>query len=256
MERHTVSKLIGSPPGFVGYDDETQLCDKIRRNPYSLILFDEIEKAHPDVFNLMLQILEDGILTDSKGRTVSFKNALIIMTSNVGASGIEKTLAGGGQGFGFSGLDDEDEADKASYTRLKSVVTDNLKNSFKPEFINRLDEVIVFRSLTIKEIKEIAELEFKKVFKRVEQSGIAIELTERFKKKVVDEGFDPKFGARPIRRAIMRLMEDELSSSFLSQPPTEGEIIILDLDEDGKVLVKRDINEAAGKVIDSEIISR
>merc|ERR1719265_1826334 len=181
MERHTVSKLIGSPPGYVGYDDETQLCDRIRRNPYSLVLFDEIEKAHPDVFNLMLQILEDGQLTDSKGRKVSFKNALIIMTSNVGAQSIEKNLAGGG-GFGFSGLDDEDDADRSSYQRLKSVVMDNLKNNFKPEFINRVDEVIVFRSLKLEEIRQIAELEFKKVFKRLDDQNIVIELTERFKK--------------------------------------------------------------------------
>mmetsp|Transcript_118485 Transcript_118485/g.209435 ORF Transcript_118485/g.209435 Transcript_118485/m.209435 type:complete len:205 (-) Transcript_118485:126-740(-) len=199
----------------------------------------------------MLQILEDGMLTDSKGRTVSFKNALIIMTSNVGAQGIEKTIAGGG-GFGFSGLDDEDDAEKASYDRLKSVVTDNLKNSFKPEFINRLDEVIVFRSLTLKEISQITDLEFQKVFKRVEDQGIAIEVTERFKNKVVDEGFDPKFGARPIRRAISRMMEDELSSSFLLNPPVEGEIIILDLDDNDKVIVKRDVSGITSKAIDVE----
>merc|ERR1712139_755812 len=137
MERHTVSKLIGSPPGYVGYDEESQLTDGIRRKPYSLVLFDEVEKAHPDIFNLMLQILEDGRLTDSKGRLVSFRNALIIMTSNVGAKAIEKSLLGGGD-IGF-GLDDGD-AGKTSYQRLKTLVSDELKNSFRPEFLNRLDE--------------------------------------------------------------------------------------------------------------------
>mmetsp|Transcript_38465 Transcript_38465/g.71400 ORF Transcript_38465/g.71400 Transcript_38465/m.71400 type:complete len:779 (+) Transcript_38465:81-2417(+) len=237
MERHTVSKLIGSPPGYVGYNDESQLCDKIRRNPYSLILFDEIEKAHPDVFNLMLQILEDGILTDSKGRTVSFKNALIVMTSNVGAQGIQKTIAGGG-GFGFQASDED--AEKVSYDRLKSTVMEQLKNNFKPEFINRLDETIVFQPLTKKEIEQIAELEFAKVGKRIAGQGITLEMTEAFKKKVVEEGFDPTFGARPLRRAIGKWLEDELAGEFLSKPIVEGEIAIIDLDSDGKVVVLRD----------------
>ena len=157
MERHTVSKLIGSPPGYIGYDEESQLTDGVRRRPYSLVLFDEVEKAHPDVFNLCLQILEDGRLTDSKGRTVSFKNTLIIMTSNVGAKSIEKGLLGGG-GLGFSGL--EDDVDTSSYQRLKTVVHDELKNFFRPEFLNRLDEIIVFKSLNKQEVAQIAELEF------------------------------------------------------------------------------------------------
>mmetsp|Transcript_152688 Transcript_152688/g.284424 ORF Transcript_152688/g.284424 Transcript_152688/m.284424 type:complete len:849 (-) Transcript_152688:159-2705(-) len=235
--RHTVAKLIGSPPGYVGYDDESQLCDRIRRNPYSLVLFDEIEKAHPDVFNIMLQILEDGMLTDSKGRTVSFKNALIIMTSNVGAQGIQKTIAGGG-GFGFQASDED--AEKVSYDRLKSTVMEQLKNNFKPEFINRLDETIVFQPLTKKEIEQIAELEFAKVGKRIAGQGITLEMTEAFKKKVVEEGFDPTFGARPLRRAIGKWLEDELAGEFLSKPIVEGEIAIIDLDSDGKVVVLRD----------------
>mmetsp|Transcript_62048 Transcript_62048/g.114309 ORF Transcript_62048/g.114309 Transcript_62048/m.114309 type:complete len:605 (+) Transcript_62048:3-1817(+) len=237
MERHTVSKLIGSPPGYVGYNDESQLCDRIRRNPYSLVLFDEIEKAHPDVFNIMLQILEDGMLTDSKGRTVSFKNALIIMTSNVGAQGIQKTIAGGG-GFGFQAPDEDQE--KVSYDKLKSTVMDQLKNNFKPEFINRLDETIVFQPLTRQELAQVAELEFQKVCKRISKQGIVLEMTEAFKEKVVDEGFDPTFGARPLRRAIGKWLEDELAGSFLAKPTVEGEIAIIDLDDDGKVVVLRD----------------
>jgi len=238
MERHTVSKLIGSPPGYVGYDEESQLTDGIRRKPYSLVLFDEVEKAHPDVFNLCLQILEDGRLTDSKGRVVSFKNALIIMTSNVGSKVIEKGILGGG-GIGFSGMEDIEDAEKSSYARLKSQVHDELKNFFRPEFLNRLDEIIVFKSLSKSEVTEIAELEFRKTFKRCLEKGLTLSLTDRFKTKVVDEGFNPAYGARPLRRAIMRLLEDELAESFLRQPVVEGEFVICDLDGDGQTLVLR-----------------
>jgi len=238
MERHTVSKLIGSPPGYVGYDEESQLTDGIRRKPYSLVLFDEVEKAHPDVFNLMLQILEDGRLTDSKGRVVSFKNALIIMTSNVGSKVIEKGIGGGG-GIGFAGLEDELDAEASSYKRLKALVHDELKNFFKPEFLNRLDEIIVFKSLTKPEVALIAELEFKKTFGRTAERGIELTMTDRFKKKVIDEGFNPIYGARPLRRAIMRLVEDELAESFLKEPTVEGELILLDTNQDGNVSVLR-----------------
>jgi len=238
MERHTVSKLIGSPPGYVGYDEESQLTDGIRRRPYSLVLFDEVEKAHPDVFNLMLQILEDGHLTDSKGRIVSFKNALIIMTSNIGSKVIEKGIMGGG-GLGFSGLDDPNDAEASSYKRLKADVQEELKNFFRPEFLNRLDEIIVFKSLSKPEICEIAELEFRKVFKLCEEKGMTLSLTERFKTKVVEDGYNPVYGARPLRRAITRLLEDTLAESFLNKPVTEGEYTIVDLDDDGEVMVLR-----------------
>lgn len=240
MERHTVSKLIGSPPGYVGYDEESQLTDGIRRKPYSLVLFDEVEKAHPDVFNLMLQILEDGRLTDSKGRVVSFKNALIIMTSNVGAKAIEKGISGSSfQGIGFSGMEDGLDAEASSYKRLKTLVFDELKNFFKPEFLNRLDEIIVFKSLTKPEVSLIADLEFKKTFKRTVERGIHLRMTEKFKTKVVDEGFNPVYGARPLRRAINRLVEDELAESFLKEPTREGEHILMDVDGDGQVKIVR-----------------
>jgi len=238
MERHTVSKLIGSPPGYVGYDEESQLTDRIRRRPYSLVLFDEVEKAHPDIYNLMLQILEDGHLTDSKGRKVSFKNALIIMTSNVGSKVVEKSVSGAG-GLGFSGMDAENDAEASNYKRLKEQVNEELKNFFRPEFLNRLDELIVFRSLTKVEVGQIAELEFRKTFKLCLDKGLTLSLTDRFKKKVVDEGFNPAYGARPLRRAITRLLEDELAESFLNTPVKEGEFSIIDLDEDGKTVVLR-----------------
>mmetsp|Transcript_1336 Transcript_1336/g.2896 ORF Transcript_1336/g.2896 Transcript_1336/m.2896 type:complete len:1115 (+) Transcript_1336:85-3429(+) len=238
MERHTVSKLIGSPPGYVGYDEESQLTDGIRRRPYSLVLFDEVEKAHPDVFNLMLQILEDGRLTDSKGRVVSFKNAVVIMTSNVGSKVIEKGILGGGN-LGFGGMDDESAEERASYSRLKENVNEELKNFFKPEFLNRLDEVIVFRSLNRDEVGEIAELEFRKTFERLSERGVKLALTEKFKAKVLEDGFNPIYGARPLRRAITKLLEDELAESFLLQPTVEGECIIVDLNDESEVVILR-----------------
>ena len=229
MERHTVSKLIGSPPGYVGYNEGGQLTEAVRRRPYTVILFDEIEKAHPDVFNLLLQILEDGRLTDSKGRTVDFKNTLIIMTSNIGSKVIEK--GGGGLGFDFA----EDQADSA-YTRIRSLVNEELKQYFRPEFLNRLDEIIVFRQLKIEEIREIAELMLNEVFKRLKEKNITLTVTERFKDLLVREGYNQSYGARPLRRAIMRLLEDSLSEEILTGKVRDGASVIVDVDDDGKVI--------------------
>eukprot|EP00205_Picochlorum_sp_RCC944_P005809 CAMPEP_0182613474 /NCGR_PEP_ID=MMETSP1330-20130603/25658_1 /TAXON_ID=464278 /ORGANISM="Picochlorum sp., Strain RCC944" /LENGTH=918 /DNA_ID=CAMNT_0024833183 /DNA_START=124 /DNA_END=2878 /DNA_ORIENTATION=- len=231
MERHTVSKLIGSPPGYVGYNEGGQLTEAVRRRPYTVVLFDEIEKAHPDVFNMMLQILEDGRLTDSKGRTVDFKNVLLIMTSNVGSSVIEK----GGMQLGFQ-LPTED-ADETSYNRIKTLVNEELKQYFRPEFLNRLDEIIVFRQLTKSEVKEIADIMLKDVFSRTEEKGITLDVTERFKDRLVDEGFNPAYGARPLRRAIMRLMEDGLAEKMLAGDIREGDSVIMDVDPEGNITV-------------------
>eukprot|EP00955_Chlamydomonas_euryale_P078648 363187-Chlamydomonas_euryale.AAC.1 len=234
MERHTVSKLIGSPPGYVGYSEGGQLTEAVRRRPYTVVLFDEIEKAHPDVFNMMLQILEDGRLTDSKGRTVDFKNVLIVMTSNVGA----KVIEGGGRNFGFFlRPDDEDSEQDMSYARIKNLVGEELKAYFRPEFLNRLDEIIVFRQLTKKEVKQIADIFLKGVFKRAEEKGIKIEVTEKFKDRLVDDGFNPAYGARPLRRAIMRLIEDCLSERILTGEIKEGDTVIMDVDPDGAIAV-------------------
>ena len=230
MERHTVSKLIGSPPGYVGYSEGGQLTEAVRRRPYTLVLFDEIEKAHPDVFNMMLQILEDGRLTDSKGRVIDFKNTLIIMTSNVGASAIEK----GGGGLGFQ-LDDN--AEDQSYNRIKSLVMEDLKNYFRPEFLNRLDEIIVFRQLNKQEVREIAYIMLENVFKRLKEKDIVLECTERFKDRLVDEGFSPAYGARPLRRAIMRLLEDNLSEKMLTGEISEGSSCIMDVNAEGEITV-------------------
>ncbi|KAK6147977.1 hypothetical protein DH2020_018889 [Rehmannia glutinosa] len=230
MERHTVSKLIGSPPGYVGYTEGGQLTEAVRRRPYTVVLFDEIEKAHPDVFNMMLQILEDGRLTDSKGRTVDFKNTLLIMTSNVGSSVIEK----GGRRIGFDL--DYDEKD-SSYNRIKSLVTEELKQYFRPEFLNRLDEMIVFRQLTKLEVKEIADIMLKEVFERLKTKEIELQVTERFRDRVVDEGYNPSYGARPLRRAIMRLLEDSMAEKMLARDIKEGDSVIVDVDSDGNVIV-------------------
>ena len=230
MERHTVSKLIGSPPGYVGYSEGGQLTEAVRRRPYTVVLFDEIEKGHPDVFNLLLQILEDGRLTDSKGRTVDFKNTLLILTSNVGSKVIEK--GGGGLGFELS-----ENASDTHYNRIKSLVNEELKQYFRPEFLNRLDEIIVFRQLTKDEVGEIAEIMLKEVFTRISEKGIQLEVTARFKSHLIDEGYNPIYGARPLRRAVMRLLEDTLSEEFLSEKIKEGDTAVVDVDSDGKVQV-------------------
>ena len=230
MERHTVSKLVGSPPGFVGYDEGGQLTEAVRRRPYTVVLFDEIEKAHPDVFNIMLQVLEDGRLTDSKGRVVDFKNTLIIMTSNIGSKVIEK----GGGGLGFEFAEDEEEA---QYNRIRNLVNEELKQYFRPEFLNRLDEIIVFRQLTKDEMKEIAEIMLREVFSRLGDREITLTVSDKFKDHLVEQGFDPSYGARPLRRAIMRLLEDVLAEALLAGQIQDGENVYVDLDENREVKV-------------------
>ena len=231
MERHTVSKLIGSPPGYVGFNEGGQLTEAVRRRPYTVVLFDEVEKAHPDVFNLLLQLLEDGRLTDSKGRTVDFKNTLLIMTSNIGSKVIEK--GGGGLGFEFSG----DSVEDSQYNRIKSLVNEELKQYFRPEFLNRLDEIIVFRQLSKNEVKEIAEIMLQEVFSRLQDKGIKLSVTDSFKERLVEEGYNPSYGARPLRRAVMRLLEDSLAEEVLSGRIKDGDMALVDIDENKKVTI-------------------
>jgi ATP-dependent Clp protease ATP-binding subunit ClpC len=239
MERHTVSKLIGSPPGYVGFNEGGQLTEAVRRRPYTVVLFDEIEKAHPDVFNLLLQLLEDGRLTDSKGRTVDFKNTLIIMTSNIGSKVIEK--GGGGLGFEFSG----GAAEETNYNRIRSLVNEELKQYFRPEFLNRLDEIIVFRQLTRDEVKEIAEIMLKEVFGRMQEKGITLSVTETFKERLVEEGYNPSYGARPLRRAVMRLLEDSLAEEFLSGRISDGDSALVDVNEEKQVVIRKQLSAPA-----------
>ncbi|MBV8887589.1 MAG: ATP-dependent Clp protease ATP-binding subunit [Chroococcidiopsidaceae cyanobacterium CP_BM_RX_35] len=232
MERHTVSKLIGSPPGYVGYDEGGQLTEAVRRKPYTVVLFDEIEKAHPDVFNLLLQLLDDGRLTDAQGRTVDFKNTLLIMTSNIGSRVIEK--GGGGLGFTFA----ENQSD-SQYNYVRSLVNEELKQYFRPEFLNRLDEIIVFRQLTKDEVKQIADIMLREVAERLTEQGITLEVTERFKDRVVEEGYSSSYGARPLRRAIMRLLEDAIAETILSGRIKDGDTAVVDVNNDGEVWVEQ-----------------
>jgi ATP-dependent Clp protease ATP-binding subunit ClpC len=201
MERHSVAKLIGSPAGYIGYGDENQLTDRVRRNPYSLVLFDEVEKAHPDVLNLMLQMMEDGCLTDASGRSVTFRNTLIVLTSNVDGRASE------------------------------------LGKAFSSEFLNRLDDVIPFAPLCRNDVARIAELELAKTLALVKEKGVTVTLSQAFKDEVVKQGYDATYGARPLRRAVAKLLDDELANSFLSQSFAEGDLIHVDLDSDLRVVV-------------------
>ena len=216
MEKHTVSKLIGSPPGYVGYGDGGQLTEAVRRKPYSVVLFDEIEKAHPDVFNIMLQMLDDGHLTDSRGRRVSFKNTIIIMTSNVGA---QKMLGDSSIGFFAS---TEKKAEEDSYNRMKDTVLDEMKRVFKPEFMNRLDDIVIFRHLNRDDMRRIVEIMIKDLEKRLKEHGMTIQLTDEVKDKVSVEGYKKAFGARPMKRSIQKLLEDEISDELINERLVPG----------------------------------
>ena len=218
MEGHSVSKLIGSPPGYVGYDEGGQLTEKIRRNPYSVILFDEIEKAHPDVMNMLLQILDDGRLTDAQGRTVNFKNTVIIMTSNIGARLITDKKS-----LGFAG-NNETEEDKKEYENIKKDVMSELKKQFRPEFINRIDEIIVFHKLQKEEIEQIVDIMLKQVEKRLEEQDIKIEISDEMKKKILEKGIDINYGARPLKRAIQTVLEDKIAEGILDGTIVKGKV--------------------------------
>ncbi|MBT9317550.1 ATP-dependent Clp protease ATP-binding subunit [Leptothoe spongobia] len=232
MEPQSTSKLIGSPPGYVGYDEGGQLTEAVRRKPYTVILLDEIEKAHPDVFNILLQLLDDGHLSDSKGRKVSFKNTLIIMTSNIGSKVIEK--GGGGLGFELS----EDDEMTSRYNNIRNLVNEEMKQFFRPELLNRIDEIIVFRQLIKSEVAQIADILLTQVTGRLAERNITLELTDAFKQHLVDEGYDPAYGARPMRRAISRLIEDQLAEALLLGTITDGDTAVFDLDQDAQVVVK------------------
>lgn len=236
MERHTVSRLVGSPPGYVGYEEGGQLTEKVRRKPYSVVLFDEIEKAHPDVFNILLQILDDGRLTDAKGRTVDFKNTIIIMTSNVGADLIKKQAT-----LGFAASTNEA---KDAYEKMKENVLDQLKRTFRPEFLNRIDDVIVFHQLTMDDIKKIVDVMLKDLNERLKVNNIQLILSDGAKEYLAKEGYDPAFGARPLRRAIEKTIENTLSEKMLKGEIKQGDIVYVDV-KDGKL----DITKKEGAVV-------
>jgi ATP-dependent Clp protease ATP-binding subunit ClpC len=221
MEKHTVSRLVGSPPGYVGYEEGGQLTEAVRRKPFSVVLFDEIEKAHPDVFNTLLQILEEGRLTDSQGRTVDFRNTVLIMTSNLGTQDLRKA------NVGFTKIDSA-----MSYERMKEKVTDALKGHFRPEFLNRIDEIIVFHELARAEVMQMVDLMTKRLTSQLEGQGLGIELTTNAKELLAERGYDPQLGARPLRRAIQRMIEDVLSEKILYKQFNAGEIIVVDTEDD------------------------
>ena len=232
MEKFSVSRLVGAPPGYVGHDEGGQLTEAVRRKPYSIVLLDEIEKAHPDVFNILLQVLDDGRLTDSQGRTVDFKNTVIIMTSNIGASNIKTAGT-----MGFS-ADAAGEEQKAAYDKMKARVMDALKATFRPEFLNRVDETIVFHALEKEHILSIVDLMMQDLHKRLQEQDIKMEVSAEAKEKLVEEGYDPAYGARPLRRTIQRLVEDPLAEDLLQGRYTAGDTVKVDVTKDGITLLK------------------
>jgi ATP-dependent Clp protease ATP-binding subunit ClpC len=238
MEKFAISRLIGAPPGYVGYEEGGQLTEKVRRKPYSVVLLDEIEKAHPDVFNMMLQVLDDGFLTDSLGRKIDFRNTIIIMTSNVGA----RQLKDFGQGVGFGTAAKVSQADD----HAKGIIENALKKTFAPEFLNRIDDVIVFNALEKEHIDLIIEIELKKLLARVIDMGYHLELTQTAKDFIADKGFDKQFGARPLKRAIQKYVEDALAEEIVNSNLEEGDSIKLDLDESGtelKITINKGIKD-------------
>lgn len=241
MERFSVSRLVGAPPGYVGYDEGGQLTEQVRRNPYCVVLLDEIEKAHPEVFNLLLQVMEDGHLTDSQGRTVDFRNTIIIMTSNVGVKPIELE-----KGLGFRDIK-MDPNDPKTYENMKTKMLEAMKKLFRPEFLNRVDEVIVFQHLTKPEILQIADLYLKRVNEQAAALGITIQLSDEVKTLLSEKGYDPNMGARPLRRAVQRYIEDPLSEEFLLGRFSEGDQILAELDKDGETVIFRNLGKSGGE---------
>ena len=233
MEKYAVSRLVGAPPGYVGYEEGGQLTEAVRRRPYCVVLLDEIEKAHPDVFNLLLQVLDDGRLTDSQGRVVDFKNSVIIMTSNVGATGMTASTE-----IGFRPQKDSGQSDDQAYERMKTKVLDEVKHTFRPEFLNRVDEIVVFHQLTRPEIEQIVGLELEKVVREVKAQEMDLEVTEDAKALLAKKGWDPQYGARPLRRAIQREVEDELAEEMLKGTFGSGDRILAEVDPDNPEKLK------------------
>ena len=251
MEKHTVAKLIGSPPGYVGYSEGGQLTEAVRSKPYTVVLFDEVEKAHPDVFNLLLQILDDGRLTDSKGRVIDFKNTLIIMTSNIGSKIIEresginfskknKTKSSFDLNLDYLSDNVDSEVTPEIYERTVELVNEELKKFFRPEFLNRIDEIIIFSHLTKQDVRKIADIMIKQLGDRLREKEITLEVTPKAKQVIIEEGFDPIYGARPLRRAVMRLLEDNLAKEFLSKTLYPNTRIVVDSDYDEEIIVNVD----------------
>ena len=231
MERHNVARLIGSPPGYVGYEDAGQLTEAVRRRPYSIVVFDEIEKAHPEAFNILLQIMEEGQLSDAKGVKVDFRNAIVIMTSNVGAETIKQ-----GPNLGFAFQRDQAVEEKEAYGDMRKTLTDELKRMFRPEFINRVDSIIVFRQLAKEDIRAIVDIILGEVNDRLREHDLVIDATDEAKVWLVENGYDREFGARPLRRLIQSAIEDKLSDAVLGGRFKAGDVILADVADDEIIL--------------------
>ncbi len=240
MERHAVARLVGAPPGYVGYDDGGQLTEAVRRRPYSVILFDEIEKAHPEAFNILLQILEDGHLSDAKGRRVDFRNTIILMTSNVAAEHLMREMS-----IGFKLSDDEAKNAEEEYQKMKEKVLDQLKRTFRPEFLNRIDAIVVFRALTREQIREIVELMLSQVQERLDEHEVKLEATDEAKELLAKQGYDPHFGARPLRRVIQTMIEDPLSEAILAGEFKGGDVVLVEVEEGEIKLRAKELMEAS-----------
>ena len=228
MEKFAISRLVGAPPGYVGYEEGGQLTEKVRRKPYSVILLDEVEKAHPDVFNMLLQVLDDGFLTDSLGRKIDFRNTIIIMTSNIGA----RQLKDFGQGVGFGTSAKKSQED----SHQKGVIENALKKAFAPEFLNRIDDVIVFNALEREDIHKIIDIELAKLYKRIKDIGYHLNLTDEAKDYIAEKGFDKQYGARPLKRAIQKYIEDALAEEIVNSKLKEGDSIYIELDKKSEEL--------------------
>jgi len=232
MERHHAARLVGAPPGYVGYEEAGQLTEAIRRHPYSVVCFDEIEKAHPEIFNMLLQIMEEGHLSDARGRRVDFRNTIIIMTSNMGGELISHATR-----LGFTRSRDQDRNEAQAYEEMRSKLMDQLKKTFRPEFLNRIDATIVFHALTREQLKQIVDLELNKIQRRLAEHNIELIATEEARELLAQEGYDPHFGARPLRRTIQRLVEDPLSEAILAGEIEDGSVLV-ELDEHGKIALR------------------
>lgn len=237
MERHNMSRLVGSPPGYVGYDEAGQLTETIRRRPYSIVVFDEVEKAHPEALNMLLQIMEEGHLSDARGHKVDFRNTIIVMTSNIGANDIKRQTS-----LGFSLQRDENAEEAEAYADMRKKLMESLKKAFRPEFINRLDSVVVFRALSRENIHSIVSLELAKVSDRLAEREIVLRATDAAIDLLAEEGYDPDMGARPLRRVIQQKVEDALSDALLAHDFEDGDTILVDVDEDAQVVLSKDEN--------------
>jgi ATP-dependent Clp protease ATP-binding subunit ClpC len=243
MERHNVSRLVGAPPGYIGYEEGGQLTEAVRRRPYSVILLDEVEKAHPEVFNMLLQIMEDGHLSDAKGRRVDFRNTILIMTSNIGANLIKHAT-----GLGFATSRDEQNKQEGEYQTMKGRVMGALKDTFRPEFLNRIDGVMVFRSLTKEQITSIVDLELNRVRTELTEQNVKLEVSDEVKSYLADTGYDADYGARPLRRAIQDQLEDRLSEALLGGQFKAGDTVFVTLGEDRNIVLTTHTPEGKSEV--------